>query len=349
MMVKEGKKYTYFVGIDVSKHELDFAVMQGASLLWHREIENNDEDIVRLISELKSLSRFTVSRCLFCLENTGYYGNHLLKALKRIKANVVVENPLQINKSLGIARGKTDKLDAIRICQYAYRFKDVVRMWVPKRPIIELLNTLQNLRIRLIEMRMAVTVPLGEQAQFLRKGVHRQAKMLCMKTTKAIVHDLQEIDQFIQSTVNSDDAVERLVELITSVPGVGLVTAVYIVTTTNEFRDIYDPKKFACYAGVAPFKDESGKALKKKARISHIANKKMKSLLHTCAMAAISHKGELRDYYKRKVEIEGKPKMAVVNAVRYKLILRVFTCVSQNRPYQTDYQRTVAFDNPVIA
>ena len=73
--------------------------------------------------------------------------------------------------------------------------------------------------------------------------------------------------------MDSDTTIKRLVELITSVPGVGLVTAIYIVTKTKEFRDISDPKKFACYAGVAPFKAESGKILNRKARVSAIATK----------------------------------------------------------------------------
>ena len=117
-----------------------------------------------------------------------------------------------------------------------------------------------------------------------------------------------------------------------------MVTAVQIVITTNEFRDIKEPKKFACYAGVAPFPMESGGMIKR-SRVSQIANKKMKSLLHICAMSAVSKPGEIRDYYKRKTQVEGKPKMSALNAVRNKLISRIFACVIEDRPYTKEYKR----------
>jgi len=123
-----------------------------------------------------------------------------------------------------------------------------------------------------------------------------------------------------------------------------VITALYILITTNEFRNINCPKKFACYCGVAPFPRESGKSVAPY-RISSIANKKMKSLLHTSAMSCISHNGELRDYYKRKTVLDGKPKMAVLNAVRFKLILRVFACVNQNRAYEKSFTTS----KPVVA
>jgi len=56
----------------------------------------------------------------------------------------------------------------------------------------------------------------------------------------------------------------------------------------------------------------------------------MKKLLHMAALAVISKKGQLKDYYDRKVE-QGKNKMSVINAVRNKLIHRVFACVRDNR------------------
>ncbi|SEP01487.1 Transposase IS116/IS110/IS902 family protein, partial [Mucilaginibacter gossypiicola] len=111
--------------------------------------------------------------------------------------------------------------------------------------------------------------------------------------------------------------------------------------TTNEFKDINDPKKFACYSGVAPFTDESGRVVKK-ARVSHMANKKVKTLLHLAAIVAIQHNSDLKRFYERKVEQQKKNKMSVINAVRNKLILRIFACVNQNRPYEKNYQTSIA-------
>jgi hypothetical protein len=61
-------------------------------------------------------------------------------------------------------------------------------------------------------------------------------------------------------------------------------------------------------------------------------NKKVKSLLHLCALGALRNVPEIRSYYLRKIE-EGKPAMLVINAIRFKLILRIFACINQDRCY----------------
>lgn len=116
-------------------------------------------------------------------------------------------------------------------------------------------------------------------------------------------------------------------------PGVGPVTAMQIILSTNEFMNINDPKKFASYAGVAPFIRASGLKYQK-AMVSKHANKRMKTLLHMCALAAIRSDADMENYYRRKTSGEGKPKLVVINAVRYKLISRIFACVKKERPYE---------------
>jgi transposase len=60
------------------------------------------------------------------------------------------------------------------------------------------------------------------------------------------------------------------------------------------------------------------------------------------ALVAIRYNPELKHYYKRKTEVEKKNKMSVINAVRNKLILRIFACVNQNRKYEINYVKSVA-------
>lgn len=332
------KKYTYFIGIDISRNELDFAIMQGNDFIFHREINNVPHDIQALLIELKQLPKFTVSKAIFGMEQTGFYSNHLINCLKRIKANIVLENPLHIRMSLGNIRGKHDKIDAIRIAQYVYKNRDNVKFHAPKRIIIEKLAHLASLRNRLIGINQALEMPIKEQNTFINKGINKQTSGLCKNSIKALKADITRIDESIMELINGDDAIKRLFTIITSIPSVGTVTAIQIIVSTNEFKDISDPKKFACYAGIAPFKRESGLSITK-AKVSHIANKKVKSLLHICALGSIRYFPELKEYYKRKTEIEGKPKMAVLNAIRNKLILRIFSCVNQDRCFEREYIR----------
>lgn len=330
------RKYRYFIGIDVSRNELDYAVLEGKSLLYHKERQNTINDIKTFIKELQSLPNFTLPKALFVMEYTGIYCSHLLKVLKTFKANFVQENALHIRNSSGLIRGKYDKIDSVRIARYASKNFSEVKLWVTRRPVIEQLSNLYALRKRLQNVEMALKKPLGEQLVFLKKGIYIQSVALCKNSLNALKNDIESVNNNIIKLVKSDEKLKRLNEIITSVPHVGFVTSVQIILSTNEFTQINDPKKFASYSGVAPFKKESGKK-QSAGKVSNIANKKLKSLLHLCAISAIRRDGELKAYYLRKTE-EGKPKMSVLNAVRFKLILRIFACLKQDRLYENDYK-----------
>jgi transposase len=332
-------KYTHFVGIDISRNKLDCAVMNGTKLLYHKEIPNIPQDIAAFVSELKGIPDLTMGRTVFGMEQTGIYTAHLLNNLKRLKTNIVLEDAVHIRSSLGKMRGKYDKLDAMRIGRYLYKNKDCLRLWEQRRVIIDQLAHYSSLRLRLLTMHKAMKVPLNEQRAFLDNDLVTRQDELCNESSIAIKNDIGKVDRAIADTVQSDPRLKRLFEIITSVAYIGAVTAVQIIITTNEYKDITDPKKYACYAGVAPFRKDSG-TVQTRAKVSYMANKHVKSLLHICAMSAVANKSELRDYYLRKVE-EGKPKMAVLNAIRYKLILRIFACLSQDRLYQKDYVRAI--------
>src|SRR5690606_34602464 len=128
---------------------------------------------------------------------------------------------------------------------------------------------------------------------------------------------IAEVERRIKELIAQDDRLNKLYGQVTSVKGVGMIVAINTLVVTNEFNAITDPKKMACHCGVAPFKKESGKSVKGRAKVSHQANKPMKTLLNLAARSAVSSKGELREYYLRKVA-EGKNKMLVLNAVRNK-------------------------------
>lgn len=334
-------EFEFFIGIDVSKNELDFAVQQGDRLLFHREIANDVSAINAFIKELGLLHGFALSKAVFCMEHTGIYNNHALACLYKRKAHICLEAATQIKNSLGNIRGKNDKVDAIRIAGYAYDKQHKLRLWQPKREVVQQLADLAATRLRLITVKKQLKVPLKEHAAFGTKKSSRQSIQVCSHSLKAIQDDIDRADKAIGQIIAGDAELNRLFSLVTSVNGVGKVTAVQILITTNEFKDINNPKKFACYSGVAPFTDDSGKIIKK-ARVSHMANKKVKTLLHLSAIVAIQYNPDLKLFYERKVLQEKKNKMSVINAVRNKLILRIFACVNQNRPYQKIYQKLVA-------
>jgi len=275
------------------------------------------------------------------MEHTGIYTAHLLSCLHKKKASLCLEPATQIRNSLGNIRGKNDKIDAIRIAEYACKNHEYLTLWAPKRVVIQRLASLATTRARLMKAKNILTVALAESKSFLPKEILKKDSSLCNPSIKAMESDLQRIDKAVDEIIASDQELTRLFALVTSVSGIGKVTATHIIITTNEFKDINDPKKYACYSGVAPFAKESG-LFKGKASVSHMANKKVKTLLHMSALVAIQHNSDLKEYYKRKVDLDKKNKMSVLNAVRNKLILRIFACVRENKPYEKKYAKLVA-------
>jgi transposase len=331
----------YFIGCDVSKNELDFSIQLGKQFVLHQEIKNEPQAIKIFVNELAKLPEFNLSKAIFCMEHTGIYNNHLLVYLHKKKANICLEAATQIKNSLGNVRGKNDKVDAMRIAEYAYKNREELKLWQPKREVVQQLSQLAGTRTRLISARKMLSTAIKENNGFVKKRIAAQQEKFCTRTLNSIAADLEKVDNQMQQIIENDEELKRLFGLIISVDGIGKVTATQIIITTNEFKDIDDPKKFACYAGVAPFTKESG-IFRGKARVSHMANKSVKTLLHMSAVNAIRYNADLKIYYERKVIEEKKNKMLVINAVRNKLILRIFACVKQNRKYEKIYTKLVA-------
>jgi transposase len=130
---------------------------------------------------------------------------------------------------------------------------------------------------------------------------------------------------------------KELYDLMVSVKGVGLILASNLLVVTNCFRGFENSRKFACYAGLAPFEKQSGTSLKKKSRVSHYANKKIKVLLNLSAGSAIQSDPELKAYYQRRIA-NGKSKMSTLNIVRNKIVHRIFAVVTRRTPYVPLYQ-----------
>lgn len=147
---------------------------------------------------------------------------------------------------------------------------------------------------------------------------------------------MQAVEKQIRQLIDSDEHLSQLFSQLTSVPGIGPVTASELIISTNEFKDFDSPKKLACYAGVAPFEHSSGKSIRGRSRVSHQANKRLKTLLQMAAMRTVRLKNKFAHYYNRKIQ-EGKNKMLVCNAVRNKLLHTLLALVKHNQKYDENY------------
>jgi transposase len=333
--------FKVFIGVDVSKETLDFVPTIEGKALFHEQVKNDKRGIGLLYKRLAKEVESSPGQWLFCMEHTGVYCNPMLEFSIEKDLAVWLESAAKIKAYHALDRGKNDALDALRIAKYAFAKKDKIKLWEAPREIMIRLKSLIKLRERLITSKKRFLDPLGEEKQFCGKGWVKEHEKLLKPIIAKIEKQIKEVEQKIHQLINGDDDLKRLYGFITSVRGVGPIVAINTLVVTNEFKQITDPKQMACNCGIAPFKYDSGKSIRSRAKVSHRANKSMKVLFHLAAMSAISAKGELRDYYQRKVE-EGKNKMAIINAVRNKIIHRIFACVRDQRKYENNYTHSLA-------
>jgi transposase len=335
------ENFNWYLGVDVSKNTLDITLLQGSKKLDYRQIENTIGAISQYLKVLKQEFGCKFKESLVCMEYTGIYNNLLLQVGHKKGLPIWLESAMQIKQSTGVSRIKNDKVDSEKIAVYAYRFKDKARLWSHASPTVNLLNQLSKQREKLLKVKHQLGVGQGDSKLFMDKSLSKMMAEVVKKPLEEVNKAIKVIDNKIKAVIQSDEQMHPLVKLITSVPGVGIVTAVKIVITTNEFKDINDPRKYACYGGIAPFERSSGTSIKGRPKVSKKANLSVKTILSMCANSAIQNDFEMKQFYERKVD-EGKNKRSVLNAIRNKIIHRIFACVNQNRTYEKYYLNQLA-------
>lgn len=331
----------YFLGVDIAKNTFQAALTLDGINMFETEVENKAKPIRAYFAELKTKFQFKASQLIVCLEHTGIYSYPLLDYLVKAGVKVCVEPALQIKQSQGMKRGKSDKVDARRIAQYAVKNLHDLKFWKPQRSTIQKIQALLVVRDRLVKMKVQLETPLNETQEFIEESLRKMLVKNCQITLAALKKDLLKIEQTIRALIKSDSQVEQQFKWATSVPGIGPITALNVIVASGEFQRISESKKFACYAGIAPFEHMSGTSVRGKTRVSKMANMTVKKTLHLAALSAIQCSPELKAYYQRKVA-EGKNRMSVINAVRNKLITRVFVCIKNQRTYEKVYQNALA-------
>ena len=326
-------KYEFFIGLDVSKEKFDVCILKQDQQQYISWYVNSPAGVRKMLNDIKAIPGYNLQNSLFCMEHTGIYCGHLLKVLYGCDAAIWVEAPYKVKQVNRYQRGKSDSLDAQNIALYAYKNRNDASLWEPARPELQKLRSLFNTRKRLIDQKKQLLTPLKEAENYVETSLHRMESKLIKPVVAAITASLKEIDRQIKELIKTDETIHNQYLLLTSVDGVGMITAVFMIITTREFKSFTDPRKFACYSGVVPFPHASGKSIKGKTRVSHLANKTAKTLLHMAALSSIVHSPEMKVYYERKVNA-GKHKMLVLNAVRNKLVLRMFAVIRKNKPYE---------------
>lgn len=318
-----------FIGIDVSKETLDLFVL---STQYHFQAMNAENDFVRILEVCCKQGGCNLSDLYFCFENTGRYSRLLSAFFTESGINYAMVPAMEIKRSLGLKRGKSDRSDARAIANYAWQHKDELKPSRINSALAGELRQLLTLRDKLIRHRTAYKNSINDLNDVLYEGETAVIRKVHDRMITSLNSEIEHVDKRIEDLIASNPQWQGNYQLIQTVRGIGPVLAKYILIYTENFGRITNPRSFACYAGVAPFEYSSGSSVKGRTRVHPFANKQLKSLLNTAAMCAIQLPGEYKTYYQRRTA-EGKNKMSTLNIIRNKLIGRAYATVRRQTPY----------------
>ena len=319
-------KQIVIVGVDVSKATLDLFIKP---LNKAYRVTNNKAGYKQWLEEITLV--LADSKVLVVMEHTGLYSNRFEQFLQTMLIDYCKVAALQIKRSLGVTRGKNDKIDAERIADYGWMRRDILSADQP--PVLKLteLKQLLSLRAKLVKDRSGYITRLKEMKA--TGCCDRFQNRIHEKTIKFLSEQIDLIEDQMKMLIQSNAEIKSTCELLRTIKGIGWIIATYMISCTGNFKRFRNARKFNCYAGLAPFKYESGSSIRGRSRVSHLANKEVKSMLNLAAYCAIRCDQEMKQYYQKRV-LEGKRKMSCVNIIRSKLVARMFAVVKRQTPYQ---------------
>ena len=325
------------VGIDVAQDEL--VVCAGRlfndlsfELYAHKTFPNTAKGFGSLIEwATKNQEEIAVR---FVMEATGVYHESLAYFLAERQMNVSVILPNKISNYIRTLSVKTitDNTASQAITQFGLERN--LDNWHPPKGIYKKLRQLTREREQLVQNRTVAKNQLhaeDAEAQPNKASVTRTKKHIAFLDKQET-----EIKEEIRQLVKQDDEMKKILLIICSIPGVGLLTAVTVLAETNGFDLIRNKKQLTSYAGLDVREKQSGTSVNGKPKISKKGNRYLRKAMHLPALAAIRHDERFKAIFVRLVSKHGI-KMKAAVAVQRKLLEMVFIIYKANKPYDKDY------------
>ena len=326
-------KFTHYIGFDVSGSLLHLSLLNAdGQVLSYKEFSNEKERVLKVVRGLVKKFKLVPEALFCCVESTGRFDRAASEALYQMGIALGVE-PWNRIKSVLHRRGKTDRTDSARIADHARVNHQRIRRWRPRSVVGEELQDLVRFRESLLKSKRADRCRLRAFSS-TQTGSKFVNKMLRAKL-KQIDKQLAKVEVEIGTVIKSSPLFQRQMRLLLSIPGIGKVTAWYLLSITDGFSRFDSARQLASYAGVVPYQNESGSSVRRRSVVSKMSNKALKKVLHMAALSAslkTKKPNDLKAYYHRKAG-QGTNPMSVLNAVRGKLLHIAFAVINRGTPY----------------
>ena len=186
----------------------------------------------------------------------------------------------------------------------------------------------------LVEERKRITT--ADKTEDCRPSRSEAVRRSIQKLIDTLNEEIKEMEKAMLAIISKNEKLAESYNIITSVNGIGLVTAVELIVKTKNFTTIKTARQYAAYAGTAPYEKSSGK-MNRGAHVSKWGNRRSKTLLYICAESARMHNKEIKLYYERRTKIDKKAHHYVLNAIANKLLRLVFSLINRKEMYNPNH------------
>lgn len=303
-----------YVGIDVSKAWLDVAV-EPQEVSWR--VENSRASIAKLTRQLVEMHP-----TMIVVEATGGYEAKLVEALYAVGLPVARVNPGRVRR---FAQGlnwlaKTDKIDARLLARFGEK----------ANPRLTQLPTEQEKRLAALVKRRKQVLDMLVAEQNRLENADPDVLQYILGSQTMLRNQLAELDRAIQSHIDQTPDLKKKQELLTTVPGVGKVTASTLTALLPELGSC-DRKQIAALVGVAPFSHDSGKMRGR--RFIRGGRPPIRSVLYMATLSAIRFNPVIHAFYQRLIASGKLFKVALVACMR-KLLAILNAMARNNQPWK---------------
>ena len=314
-------------GIDLSKDKFDVSFVCSEQVVKHKVYTNDLKGICKFLA-------LVPPETVICAEHTGTYGDMLVLLALSSGIRISLIPGYEIKHSLGLQKGKSDPIDAARIREYGERFFDKLIFCEVECQELYELKELYRLRTQLVETRKRLITL--QQTEAVKPVVSIFAHRTLSEEIISVQRKIEAINEEITTLINSNLSLKQNFDIVTSIKGIGTVTACDLMIRTDNFKQINSARKCASYAGIAPYPNKSGK-MDRGNRTSHMGDKQLKSLLYMCALSAKNHNKEMNLYYRKKYEIEKKHFYVVLNNIANKLLRIIYALINKQVTFDVEH------------
>lgn len=337
------------VGIDVAQKELVVSLGkmdQGAStnIYAYKTFVNNEKGFTAMVLWVKKQTDAD-SPLRYVMEATGVYHEAVAYFLSDKAYLVSIVMPNKITNFFRTLETKTvtDKSMSEAITLFGLEKK--VEDWIQPKKVFRELRQITRERDQLIAERTILKNQL--HAEQVEAYPSEQTISRIKIRIKMVNGQLKETLAEITAAVKNDTEISRSVNLLTSIPGIGLLTAAVIMAETNGFELIRSKKQLTSYAGLDVKEKESGTSVKGKPRISKRGNRHLRKAMYMPALSAIRHSERYKAIFVRIVS-HNSIKMKGAVAVQRKLLEMTYTIYKTQMPYLNDYLKIQTVNELVL-